>query len=139
MFSICDNLFGRSQDLPLPPCESNQELADIFNNFFLDKIPRIRYNFKDINVDTSAETMDTTEDPPLSILFINSIPVDYKDILKTVKDTPSKRCEFDPIPMEILKQIIPPISPLIPIMLNSSLEKGIFQLSLKVALLRPLM
>ena len=60
VFNICNNLLGRKQDLPLPPCKSKQELAGSFNNFYIDKMSRIRCNLKDINADTSAETTDVT-------------------------------------------------------------------------------
>ena len=38
LFNICNNLFGRKQDLPLLACESNQELADSVKNFVIHKI-----------------------------------------------------------------------------------------------------
>ena len=72
VFNICNNLFRRNQDIPLPPCESNQELADSFNNFIIDKISRIGNNLKDINAITSAETREMTKDLPPSKLFITS-------------------------------------------------------------------
>ena len=122
--------------LALPPCDSNQELADSFNDFFTDKISRIRNNLKDINADKFAETRDMTKYLPPSKLFKNFILVDYNNIIKAIKYTPSKSCELDPIPTEILKEIIPQLSPLITEMVNSSLKKGIFPSSLKEALLR---
>ena len=103
MLNICNNLFGRNQDLPLPAYESNQDLADSVKNFVIDKISRIRNNLKDIYADTTAETMEITKDLPLIKLFRNFIPVDYNDIVKVVKVTLSKRYKLDPIPMEILK------------------------------------
>ena len=57
VFNIYNNLFRRNQDIPLTPCESNQELTDSFNNFIIDKISRIGNNLRDINADISAEKM----------------------------------------------------------------------------------
>ena len=37
-FGICNTLLGRSQELPLPTCNSNKELANDFNTFFTEKI-----------------------------------------------------------------------------------------------------
>ena len=141
VFNICNNLLGRNPDLPLTPCKLNQELADSFNYFFTDKISRIRNNIKDINADTSAETMDMTKDLQLSKLFKLFIPMDYSGMIKTVKDTPSKSCEMDLIPTEILREIILQLSPLKTEMVNSSLEKGIFSFSssVKETLLRYLL
>ena len=56
-----------------------------------------------------------------------------------IKHTPFKSCELDPIPTEILKEIIPQHSPLITAQVNSSLEMGIFPSSLKEAFLRLLL
>ena len=84
--------------------ESTQELADSVTDFLIDKISRIMNNFKDINADISAETMDMTKDLPLSKLFKTFIPVDYNDIIKTVKDTPPKSCELYPIPTDIYEK-----------------------------------
>ena len=133
VFNIWNNLLVRNQDLPLPPCEWYPELADSFNDFFMDKISRIRNNIKDINTDISAQTTDMTKDLPLSKHFKNFIQVDCNDIIKVIKDTPSKSCESDAIPTEILKEIKPQLSPLITAMVNSSLRKGIFPSSLKEA------
>ena len=33
IFGICNNLLGRNQDLPLPTCNFNKELANEFNTF----------------------------------------------------------------------------------------------------------
>ena len=41
-FSVCNSLLGRGKDLPLPPCESKQQLANEFNEYFIDKISKIR-------------------------------------------------------------------------------------------------
>ena len=46
IFGICNTLLGRSQELPLPTCNSNKELANDFNAFFTDKMHKIR---KDLN------------------------------------------------------------------------------------------
>ena len=42
LFRICNSLLGKNKDLPLPPSESNQDLANDFNNFFSEKIWKIR-------------------------------------------------------------------------------------------------
>ena len=41
IYCICNGLLGCTRDLPLPPCESKQELADRFANFFSSKIKKI--------------------------------------------------------------------------------------------------
>ena len=44
ILGICNTLLGRSQELPLPTCNSNKELANDFNTFFTDKIQKSERN-----------------------------------------------------------------------------------------------
>ena len=41
IYNICNDLLGRDKNLPLPPCESNEVLADRFNTYFSNKISKI--------------------------------------------------------------------------------------------------
>ena len=43
---------GRNQDLPLPPGYTNEELATMFNNFFIPKIAKIREVLESTSRDT---------------------------------------------------------------------------------------
>ena len=47
-------------------------------------------------------------------------------------------CEWDPIPTEILKDIVVEIAPLLTALINCSVENGVFPDKLKEAFLRPL-
>ena len=42
IYTICNQLLGRTKESPLPPGFTNQELADRFNNYFIEKIAKIR-------------------------------------------------------------------------------------------------
>ena len=50
VFNICNNLLGRNQDLPLQPSNSNKTLADEFNNFFIQKIEKIRQDLEALKI-----------------------------------------------------------------------------------------
>ena len=52
--------------------------------------------------------------------------VNYKDVIKLVKSSPSKSCELDPIPTDLLKGTITELASLIAAVVNSSLGQGIF-------------
>ena len=41
IYNICSDLLGRDKNFPLPPCESNEEIANRFNTYFSDKISKI--------------------------------------------------------------------------------------------------
>ena len=46
--AICDDLLDRRKELPLPPAESKQELANRFNKFFTENIQKIRGHLIDL-------------------------------------------------------------------------------------------
>ena len=56
-----------------------------------------------------------------------------------VHSSPSKSCESDPVPMDLLKGILTIITPLIAHTVNASLETNIFPDTLKEALVKPLL
>ena len=41
VFRICDSLLGHNQDLPIPPEYTDDQLANMFNDFFITKIAKI--------------------------------------------------------------------------------------------------
>ena len=142
IFSICNSPLGRKQDFPLSPIESNQDLVNDFNNFFIEKIQKIRANLK-----SQAPAVDNSEeiygllDYRTATIQINEhfTPFDNKDVIKLVKSTPSKSCGLDPIPTDLLKGMLAELSPLIVAVVNPSLHQGIFPSTLKKALLGPLL
>ena len=90
------------------------------------------------NSEQSYGIIDVQELPP-SKLMHNFTPFSYIDVIKLVKSLPSKSCELDPIPTNLLKGMLTEHEPLIAAVVNSSLDQGIFPSSLKVVLLRPLL
>ena len=49
--------------------------------------------------------------------------------------SPSKSCELDPVPTDLLKDIINELAPVLTGLINTSLQQGIFPKELKDALL----
>ena len=52
---------------------------------------------------------------------------------------PSKSCELDLIPTDLLKGVIHKLSPILTDLINTSLQQGTFPMELKKALLQPLL
>ena len=71
LFSICNNLLHRNQDLPLPLGYSDGELANHFNNFLITKIAKIHdalvanqdpnFQFKYLNMPANPPSLFYTE------------------------------------------------------------------------------
>ena len=49
-----------------------------------------------------------------------------RDIAKVIRNTPSKSCELNPIPMELLNHTLDNIDPLIEAIVNKSVTNGEF-------------
>ena len=70
----------------------------------------------------------------------NFTPVDHKDVIKFIKELPSRGYLLTPIPTEILKDVTVEISSLLTALINCSLENnGVFLDKLKEAFLRPML
>ena len=54
-------------------------------------------------------------------------------------ETPFKSCKLDPIPTDLLKEVIHELSPVLTDLINTSLQQGTFPMELKKALLWPLL
>ena len=58
MFRVCNGLLSRGKEPSLPSQFTNQELADNFNEFLINKVTNIRSNLSEQNTgssDTHAE------------------------------------------------------------------------------------
>ena len=61
------------------------------------------------------------------------------DVRKLILKMPTKSCELDAIPTQLLKQILPSILPVITKIINTSLRSGVFPQKWKNAVVRPLL
>ena len=52
---------------------------------------------------------------------------------------PSKSCQLDPIPTDLLKEVTHDLSPILTDLINTSLKQGTFPMQLKKAFLQPLL
>ena len=138
IFNICNNLLGRNKDLPLPPSEDNQSLANSFNEYFCEKIEKIHTGL--IAQNACRQAINTQPDGDFMVPpFTSFKEMDAEYITKLVSSCPTKSCELDPIPMSLLKKILPTVSMLLTQIVNASLSSGLFPKSFKEALIRPLL
>ena len=136
IFRICNSLLGRNKDSPLPPGFTNQELANNFNGFFITKITNIRNQPDTITANISPSTMELVRTTAtLNTFWL----LTSQDVSKVILSSPSKSCESDPIPTDLLKVILPVVLNLLTELFNRSLQTGTFPSNLKEALVKPLL
>ena len=96
MYKLVSNITGVHKDNPLPDSESNQDFADKFADYFMEKINTIRDALKD-----KHSYQPTCRDAP----ELNSFnPVAEDEVTKYIKKLATKSCELDSIPTKLLKE-----------------------------------
>ena len=131
LFKVLNQLLGRRRDAVALE-KSPSELADLFSHFFIQKISDIR--------DSIPNADDPT--PPFSLpgcSFTNFSPVTEAEIIRLIASSPSKCCELDPLPTELVKANKIELAPAICSIINKSLADGVFPAPYKTALVRPLL
>ena len=138
VFGICNTLLGRNQELPLPTCNSNKELANDFNTFLTDKIQKIRKELNSYKI--QQRLMNTSGNPPEMSDLPDDIAlkrfrqVSIVETTKYIMKAPPKSCKLDPIPMGLLKEVSHELSPILTDLINTLLKQGTFPMELKKAL-----
>ena len=114
IYTIYDDLLGKRKELPLPPADSKQALANRFNKFFTEKIEKIRDHLMElVNVDsfTPLEVMNDNMANTTSMKLEVFCHVSLQEVIETIMKSPTKSCEVDPVPTELIKDNIETISP----------------------------
>ena len=116
---------GNNTENPMPKAKSDEELAQQFADFFLEKIQKIRKMFQDI---TPLQTQES--DIPKIRSFS---PMMESQVKKIIMEMQSKLCELDSIPTTLLKEVLYIVLPTITKIVNLSLCQGEFCSAWKTA------
>ena len=130
LYKIISSLIGQDNTNPLLDAQSNQELAEQFAEFFLQKIETIWEKFNNI-----APYMTEPDAIPQLTKFS---PISEQDLCKIIKVMPSKSCELDYMGTDKIKEVLHTYIPSITKIVNLSLEKGAFSNQWKMAIVKPL-
>ena len=131
LYKLTTNLMGSDTSNPMPKGKSDEELADQFASYFVEKIDKIRKLFND----TPAYNSVTSDIPRLRKFS----PLTEKQVKSTMMSMQSKSCELDPIPTTLLKRLMDKCLPIITKIVNISLTQGVFSVEWKTSIVRPLL
>ena len=137
LFKVCNNLLNRTNENILPTHNCRTELANRFVNYFGDKIKSIRQDLEN-SWNTPNGTINVISDfdgVPLKEFCI----VHQEEVRKIISSSPSKSCSLDPIPTSILKLCLDELTPVLTLIVNTSLEFVDFSPELKRAFILPLL
>ena len=128
-----NDLHYKKKDNSLTSCESSDQLANRFADYFSHKIEIIIDSF----------TTDTTRDGEYQTEYNvfggkPFLPISNDDLKKLILKGNSKCCHLDPVPTTVLKQVIDCVLPILSAIVNTSLAKCIFPSQLKSATVVPL-
>eukprot|EP00918_Siedleckia_nematoides_P061954 GHVU01135160.1.p1 GENE.GHVU01135160.1~~GHVU01135160.1.p1 ORF type:complete len:544 (+),score=49.64 GHVU01135160.1:106-1632(+) len=142
LYRHCNKILGRNLDMPLPPAANNQKLATEFNDYFIEKINKIKEvvaaelpSFLEVG----ESILDPIPDTPSPHRFDSFAQMTLDQVKRTLLSMPTKSCEQDPITTTLVKEYIDSLAPGITAIVNLSLQSGSFTGSLKTALVRPLL
>ena len=103
-FNICNNILDRNNSLPLPPSDSNINLANNFKNYFHDKISNICTSMVKHNQATLETYGVEVHPPPTPPPFMEFRLISCSDLEQYIMASPTKSCELDTIPTSLLKK-----------------------------------
>ena len=132
LWHALNRTLSRSNSTVLPSFDDEKSLANRFGSFFIDKIKKIQDTFKY----TRSQVLHPDKEPPT---FCSFQAVTETEVLKFIKESPSKTCSLDPCPTHIVKQCIDILLPSLTKLVNLSLKNGIFPNPFKQAIVTPLL
>ena len=131
LHKLTDKLITNQHQQQLPSDEDEIRLANKFNDFFDDKISKIRSNFN-LNNDTIVESFRGKK-------LENIRPATIDEVKALIVSYSNKSCKLDPIPTWLLKECLDELLPLLTSIINNSLLTGVFPEQCKHAIVRPLL
>ncbi|KAK3082746.1 hypothetical protein FSP39_004177 [Pinctada imbricata] len=136
LYKITNKLLGKKQDVGLPSCDDDHELANKFGIFFHDKVKKIR------NESTSECNGEQNLASNLSVdkgFLTNFEGTTSDEVEKIIMRAPNKSCILDPIPTCFVKENISIFAPSIAGIINKSLTDSEVPKSFKQAVVNPLL
>ena len=120
----------------LPPGITKEDLADNFNSFFVTNIAKIRNQLENTIVNIGPLPMELVRATSILDSFQLSTP---QDVAQVILLSPSKSCESDSIPTDLLKAILPVILNLLTELVSRLLQTWTFPNNLREALVKLLL
>ena len=130
LYQLITNLTGQNKSNPLPTSTSDENLADEFAAYFLEKICNIKKLFNGI----PNYKPTPTNIPPLN--KFSTLP--ESQLYKIIMEISSTTCELDIIPTKFLKKVLMHCIPALTKVVNLSLSLGHFFEDWKLAIVGPL-
>ena len=134
LFQSVNTLLGRGKKCSLPHGKSDDAIAEMFSNFFVEKIALIKQNIPDAQLDN----LDLAHPPVSQTLYVFE-EISMADLRAVILNCSNKSCVLDPIPTPFTKLALDQLLPLIHCIINRSLREGHFPDCFKQAIVTPIL
>ncbi len=133
LFRVIDDLFKKERNCHYPKCQSMDILAEEFSQFFIGKIEKIRNRLDSIDMqcDYSEVVCESR--------FDSFRQLSENDVRRLIQKSPTKTCDLDPLPTDLVKQCLDLLLPTITRIMNLSLSGGCFPSQFLCAIVLPLL
>ena len=131
LFATINKLTGNIKENLMPSNFTNQELANQFANFYIEKIEKIRDSL------SNFDRYKSTGNCPVKLDKFEIL--EPGDVKKLMSKTNSKTCESDPIPSRIIKENTEILLPIFTRIIKASLQTGNFINDWKTSIVKPLL
>lgn len=132
LFRLCDRFLGDPVKSNLPTNFELDLLPNLFNNYFIEKVDKIR---NDLDTSNTKPVFEPFHGKSLSSFE----PVTPEIVKNTIVHSPKNFCKLDPLPPHLFFASLDVLLPYITSIFNDSLSNGSFPSSFKTALVSPLL
>ena len=142
LFAVTKKVLNQLKESPFPELCNRLILANELGAFFKMKISNIRSELDAAatvhnNRSTLAPSANCFQ-PSSSLRFFSDFELLSKDsVKKLVLGVPTKSYSLDPVPTKIVKECLDELVPLLTVIINQSLQSGVFPDLWKEALVTP--
>ena len=134
LFGVINDLLGKTRDNPLPPGPKKEDVAEMFGQFFVEKIDLIKASIPVADIDSLNLTF-----PQVAENFEAFQAISMDDIRTIITESPNKSCSLDPLPTHLTRAALDVLLPVIHVIVNRSLSEGHFPQCYKEASVTPLL
>ena len=134
LFNITKQMLAKGKDNTLPSHGSEKDLANKSATFFDTKIATIRKTFPG-SITNQCEQPSSNNTPES---FKNFENISESNLEKLISSGNSKTSSLDPIPISLLKEVLPVLLPTIHNIVNKSLQSSQMPHHLKRAIVKPI-
>ena len=119
LFKMANELMDKKNEKVLPTHDDSKQLADKFNNFFIEKVNKIRKSIPEIKDKATYYSR-----PFRGEMMMEFEPTTEDELKNIIRQTGVKTCAEDPLPSKLFMAVIDIVLPFITKLVNRSLSEG---------------